>query len=312
MSSQQEGFLLGAYIEKQTQTITDNDKPSIRLEKIIKVNSAIPCPKTCYFYDGLGNVDKDKLKSFLGLQALKIVGWYKYKSSTSYSLTLREKIIHKRLADFFSVVPELFCYSLITVNNTNISTYTYKQTFIRYHDPIFQQIPMHIVNLNDSDHTYKSPQATSDTFNNLITSAKIDPQRNQGSQVISKIQAAVQARIHNIIEELSDKETQLFNLENEIRLLKQGKSRNNQSEKEAIAESSQSNNCDDDLIKFSPSPSVESSPETTRKSPRGRARLQQKDSNRNTISPNTETQRVTRSKTKPPMSYSQVAQGAKN
>lgn len=61
---------MGEVTEKETKTITDNDQEMVKLEKIIKVNCAIPSPHNGYFYDYTGKVNTEKIKSFLGKNIL--------------------------------------------------------------------------------------------------------------------------------------------------------------------------------------------------------------------------------------------------
>lgn len=71
--------MLGQLVETQKKSITDNDVPTVQLEKTIIVNSIIPCPNLCYFYNASGIIDGKKLSSFLGSDIDKVVGWYKFK-----------------------------------------------------------------------------------------------------------------------------------------------------------------------------------------------------------------------------------------
>lgn len=61
---------MGEVTEKETKTITDNDQEMVKVEKIIKVNCAIPCPHNGYFYDYTGRINTEKIKSFLGKNIL--------------------------------------------------------------------------------------------------------------------------------------------------------------------------------------------------------------------------------------------------
>ncbi|XP_018574508.1 BRISC complex subunit FAM175B-like [Anoplophora glabripennis] len=280
---QQEGFLLGEIVHKETKTITDNDQQQINISRTIKINSMMPCPQPHYFYNGLGKIDRDKIREFLGNQFTKVVAWYKYQRISSFKFTLKDKILHKQLQDFFNIPPELFtCCLLINEVSDNGSTHLYSQAFMRCNNTIYDKLPVHIPNLSEPNNTYKSSEPSSATFNKIINDLKIDRKNTQGLVVINKIQNALQKHIDTVIENLSEAEKYLHSLEEEIKqleIMQKLKKLNDQSSNDhdssIVSNSSQSSESSPYIRRNSKSrdpidSSEEGSPEFQRKPGRGR------------------------------------------
>ncbi|KAI4458728.1 abraxas family member [Holotrichia oblita] len=217
----QEGFLLGEIIEKKTNSITDNDEQVTKIDRIIKINSPIPCPKLGYFYDAAGQTDEKKIQTFLGstrTNRTKVIAWYKFKHTNAFKMTIREKIVHKQLSQYFVPdQPELFTCCLLTTNSSvSGSTHLYSQTFLRYIEPSYQMLPMHIVNLSDSNNSHKSIEPTSETFNSLVKSLRLDQKKMQGINVITQINEELQKRTEDVATQLAEAEKKYFELQEEV------------------------------------------------------------------------------------------------
>lgn len=222
----QEGFLLGEIIKKKTNSITDNDEQVTKIDIRIKVNSTIPCPKLAYFYDAAGRIDGKTINSFLGnlrKNQVKVIAWYKFKHSNAFKMTIREKIVHKQLSQFFAPThPELFTCCLLTTNSSlNGSTHLYSQTFLRYIEPTYQMLPMHIINLSDPNNLYKSVEPTSDTFNTLVKSLRIERRETQGINVITEINKDLQKHTEDVAMKLAEAEKKYADLQDEILMLQE-------------------------------------------------------------------------------------------
>ncbi|KAJ8928396.1 hypothetical protein NQ314_019061 [Rhamnusium bicolor] len=281
---QQEGFLLGEIVHKETKTITDNDQQQVNISRTIKINSIMPCPQPHYFYNEIGKIDSDKIKKFLGNQFNKVVAWYKYQRISSFKFTLRDKILHKQLRDLFEISPELFtCCLLINEASDNGSTHLYSQAFMRCNNNIYDKLPIHIPNLSEPNNTYKSSETASETFNKILNDLKIDKKNAQGLVVINKIQNALQKHIDSVVENLSEAEKYMHELEEEVQQLetmhkleklneqdvKEPETRPNENitQSDSSPEVPRKTNRTRDAIDSS---SQESSPEVQRKSGRGR------------------------------------------
>lgn len=55
----------------------------------------------------------NKIRSILGSQINKVVGWYRYSPATIPRPTFRERIIHGQLAEFFKIPLDLFIVCIL-------------------------------------------------------------------------------------------------------------------------------------------------------------------------------------------------------
>ncbi|KAF5273062.1 hypothetical protein FQR65_LT04804 [Abscondita terminalis] len=222
-NTNQEGFLLGNLITKETNQITDADHRVVNRQKIIKIRSVIPCPHQSYFYDAAGKIDKLKVQSLLGNQQDKVIGWYIFKrhNTTAPKLLLREKIIHKQLADFFQLSLSYFTSCLLTLKNSNNNaTFTFTQTFLRYHMCKYDILPLYITNLGVPNYKFECAEPMPNVLVNVIDKIKCTD-KLEGHLFIQKIQEGLQSHMKNLVEKSVEKEQQLFKLEQEIKQLEQ-------------------------------------------------------------------------------------------
>ncbi|KAK5649947.1 hypothetical protein RI129_000976 [Pyrocoelia pectoralis] len=219
--SNQEGFLLGEFISKETNHVTDAEHTVVNKQNIIKIKSVIPCPHQFYFYNAAGQLDISKLNRILGNQKEKVVGWYlfKHKQIAPPKLTLREKIIHKQIAKSLQLPLPLFTTCLLTLKTSNTNaTYSFSQTFLRYHMSNYDSLPLHVENLTLPNYSYKLPEPMPNVLTKVIKSIKTS---NPESHIfIQKIQEGLQCHMNYLLEESIDKEEQLFKLEEEIKHLR--------------------------------------------------------------------------------------------
>lgn len=237
----QEGFLLGDIVRKEVKSITDRDEGLVSRSTVVKISSVVPYPQGRPFYDHAGNVNRDRVMEFLGPQYKKVVAWYKYKRSSDFRFTFREKLIHKGLSKIFDVKPELFtCCLLLQDSTENKSTHTYRQQFLKYDSYDYDRVPFRIINLSESNNGYKNSEPASETFNRILRNLDIDIKRTQGSVVINKIHTALQKHMHSVVKELNDAEHRLFELESEIENLSVNKRFSKHSSEDSL---NKSNNC---------------------------------------------------------------------
>ncbi|XP_023014637.2 BRISC complex subunit FAM175B [Leptinotarsa decemlineata] len=264
---QQEGFLLGEIVHKETTTITDNDQRQLNISKTVKINSIMPCPHSHYFYNGAGKINGEKIIEFLGSQFKRVVAWYKYRGIVNTKFTLRDKIIHKQLIDFFSIPSETFSCCLLSNDVTsNAATHSYTQFFLRYNNGGFDKLPILIPNLSDSNTGYKNSEPASETFNKILRGLKIDKKTTQGLIAITKIQNALQKHIDVVVENLSESERYLFELEKEVKellILKKLHERNNSDSKRTNDESSFIKCLECPATNYIPLNSIDTTPETS-------------------------------------------------
>lgn len=230
---------MGELVKKETQTITDNEQRQVNVARILKINSCMPCPTPCYFYDGVGRVNIDKVKNFLGCLSPKLIAFYRYNygSSSCLSMTSREKLIHQQLAQFAEIPSEFFiCCLLASEKSDNGSTHSFTQNFLRCRNRLYEHLPVHIVNLSDPNNSYKSPEPMSESFTKLLKGLEINHQSSQGLATITKIETALQTHTNSIVTELAKAEKRLSQLEEEMTKLKENiKNRAPYKEKDLIS-----------------------------------------------------------------------------
>ncbi|XP_044757485.1 BRISC complex subunit FAM175B-like [Coccinella septempunctata] len=244
----QEGFLLGSICEHETHSITDNEQQQVHISRIITVNAALPCPVLGYFYDNIGKIDENKIKSFLGSQACKVIAWYRFSTIPIYKLTLRERSIHIQLANFFKIPQDLF--SVCILNKTFIDdniTHLFQQSFLRLKNHRFEPLPLHIMNLQDKKNSYKRYEYISPSFQALVDNVSISPRRVKGIVYITELQKSVQEHLQLLVRDLSEEEEKLFTLEQEVKkLLAEMREKENQFFSEELL--------DEEMEEDSPSP----------------------------------------------------------
>lgn len=115
---------------------------------------------------------------------------------------------------------EMFIFCRLTCqSNRSGSTDFYKQVFLRYNDPVFQELPIEIINVSDSNGSYKQSTPTSDTFKKILSSHNIKLNEMHGFQTISNIENAVQDHVEKLVVQLTKSEIKLISIENEVNRL---------------------------------------------------------------------------------------------
>ncbi|XP_066139387.1 BRISC complex subunit FAM175B-like [Euwallacea fornicatus] len=267
---EQRGFLLGEIVHKETTSITDNEQKQVNVLKIIKINSVIPCPSHNYF--PRGKVDKEKLQKFLGSAFSQVVAWYKYEESSTSRLTLKDRALHKQFQEIFDIPQDLFSVCFLTSGCTDtFSTYNYQQNFMRYGNGTFDKLNICIPNLSESNNTYKNSEPASDLFNKILFSLKMDIENTKGVVAVTEIENAVQSYMTKTVKELAKAEQTLFDLEQEIQVLKDNPSQENQEVHNDAQEDTINCNakgdaigCEEETIPEKKSPTIEKQPRRTR------------------------------------------------
>lgn len=219
--SNQEGLLLGEFISKETNHVTDAEHTVVNKQNIIKIKSVIPCPRQFYFYNAAGLLDITQFNSILGGQKDKVVGWYlfKQKQISPPKLTLREKIVHKQVAALLKIPLSTFTTCLLTMNSSNIkATYSFTQAFLRYHMGKYESVPVQVENLTLPKYSYKIPEPMPNILAKVIKG--INKDNLESHEFVQKIQEGLQCHMNGLLEELIDKEEQLFKIEEEVKNLR--------------------------------------------------------------------------------------------
>ncbi|XP_014673913.1 PREDICTED: BRISC complex subunit Abro1-like [Priapulus caudatus] len=175
----QEGFLLGEVNSCFTDTPQDGDCNIRKEEKIINVQSFLPCQRIGSFYDARGHILKNELGTLLKDCFKSVVGWYRFRRNSSMCVSLRERVIHADLLDLLpDVQPKTFVYALLTAStSSNHATHSADNSFMIYNGRSFSNLPVKVTNLGDtchSDYVTKSSNplnVKNSIYNQIVESA---------------------------------------------------------------------------------------------------------------------------------------------
>ncbi|KAK7793820.1 hypothetical protein R5R35_014323 [Gryllus longicercus] len=222
----QEGFLVGEIISHVTDTISDSQIRGEKTETIISVNSLMPIPSCLSFYNGVGKINEEKLKSFLKDKSKEVIGWYSFRRNSSLVPHLRDRLLHKELsAAVPHVSPEHFTMCLLNTSISNGgSTHVFNHKFLRYRHSKFEALPMQIHNLGETQPEYKivpSTTSLSESFNNIIASLKVSHESGSDAALVCHIQRALQEHLRRLINDVAQSEIRVAELEKEVDMLRQ-------------------------------------------------------------------------------------------
>ncbi|XP_060536130.1 BRISC complex subunit Abraxas 2-like isoform X2 [Cylas formicarius] len=220
----------------------------------------MPCPPGNQYFVR-GRVDKDKLKKFLGSNFSKVVAWYKFQPFSSFDFSLKDRAIHKQLRELFDIPYDLFSCCFLSIEcRDNLSSYTFSQSFIRCFNGYFDRLSLSIPNLSESNNSYKNSEPASPVFSKILSGLKVNIENVKGIVAVTEIENAVQKYINNTVLELAKAEKVLFELEEEVNMLKRGchlKINSNRGNAEHASQGSAKNDdCEEteDLITFAEDP----------------------------------------------------------
>ncbi|XP_046749647.1 BRISC complex subunit FAM175B-like isoform X2 [Diprion similis] len=228
------GFLLGEVVIYVTKNVTDSDRQVENIQTHVDINTILTYPSTNSLYNGIGHVDKEKLKSFIRDKSKHIVGWFRFRRNGSLAPTLQDKILHKELrSTLFNSDTRNHEYFTMCLLNTSVSnrggTHKFRHVFLRYKNCDFVPIPLRINNLGDdssrpdgSDYKptplHKSLSET-DAFTKIIKSLNLDVVRTPGTELVTCIQKATEEHLEHLIPKLSASDREVSQLENKVRQL---------------------------------------------------------------------------------------------
>lgn len=239
ISGNQMGFLLGAVVNRVTDTISDSQISDEKIETIINISSILPIPSSCRVMNGAGRIDREKLNAIVKAeknQQLKnqsqthdIVGWYSFKRNEVYQMSIRERVVHLQLTemakDFCQTsTPELFVLCLLSSNLMSKATHVFKHSFMCYlsEKNTFDLIPLQIQNLGMPQSTQYQNTACVSSREALLTEIfdRIGPQMQDRDHTMLQVQAELQIMLNQRVQQLSTSEDTRMQLENEVDSLK--------------------------------------------------------------------------------------------
>lgn len=113
--SDAEGFLYGSVRTHHVESITDSQSSGTREEKRLYVESFVCFSERFKFYDHYGRPHVERMNVLLREGVKRVVGWFSYRRNTSHRLSMREKVVHRRLTECFSdITSRDFLFGLVT------------------------------------------------------------------------------------------------------------------------------------------------------------------------------------------------------
>ncbi|XP_076301320.1 BRISC complex subunit FAM175B [Lasioglossum baleicum] len=228
----QMGFLLGENLEFVVKTYTDAENQIETVKRHNNIETVVTCPLPDLLHDSIGKVNKEKLKDFMRDKSKQVIGWFRFRRNTNLVLTMRDKMLHREFASYFSggngCAEEFFVTCLLSSSITSDKgTHKFRHVFLRRTKGMFEPVPLKIINLgNDltildgSDYKpapTKNLSNTPDVFSKLIESLSLDVTRTSGLESAIRIQKVAEQYLDKLIPQLCESDHEVAELERQIK-----------------------------------------------------------------------------------------------
>lgn len=229
------GFFLGDVLTFVTKKVTDSDRQIEHVRIHININTVVTCPSVDLLYDATGKLNKERLSDFVQDKSKQIVGWFRFRHNSSLMPTMRDRVLHKELASYFSSEStrkeELFVACILNTSISNMGgTHKFRHVFLRHKSGMFEAVPLRINNLGDdaSRHDgsdYKPIPVTnssdeSDVFNDLVQSLDLDILKASGVELVTAIQKKAEKHLNTLIPQVCESDREVANLEKQVHELR--------------------------------------------------------------------------------------------
>ncbi|XP_076241344.1 BRISC complex subunit FAM175B [Calliopsis andreniformis] len=236
--SDQMGFLLGETLEFVVKTYTDSDNQIETVKIHNNIETVVTCPLPEILHDSVGRINKEKLKDFIRDKGKQVIGWFRFRRNTGLVPTMRDKMLHKEFASYFSgsngSKEEFFVTCLLSSSTSSgKGTHKFKHVFLRRRRGTFEPVSLRINNLgNDSfrhDGSDYKPTPTKrstdvpDVFSRLIESLNLNLTRTSGVESAINIQKAAEGYLDRLIPELCQSDFEVAELEKQVKEFKLNK-----------------------------------------------------------------------------------------
>ncbi|OXU28333.1 hypothetical protein TSAR_012864 [Trichomalopsis sarcophagae] len=229
------GFLLGETLVYVSTKVTDSDNDVQHRKLHINIKNVVSYPLGEPFFNGLGQIKKDKLTALLGQKLKNVVGWYHFRQEFRLATSLRDKNIHNDLSTLVSSINPLMekesftlCLLSSSVNETG-GTHRFKHQLLRKQNKIFKPVPLKITNLGadatDPDGSdYKpTPRCFSndlDAFDIVYDSIKNELSNLSGVKAVTLIERAAENLLEKLSPQVSSSDKEVSELETRVALLR--------------------------------------------------------------------------------------------
>lgn len=183
--------------------MTDNTREEVKIKEVINITGVLPCDvPNAPFFHGDGELFKQKLEEILGPEKKNVVAWFKYKKyrKFGFKFSIREKVIHEQLTNYFQISPCLFtCCLLTTSQSSNKSVQIFSHAFVNMPEYNLKMVPMHIENLGDTCHVYQPNIKPSDAFMKVYKKLNKDQSDFQlGQDIHESLKSELEKSVGNL------------------------------------------------------------------------------------------------------------------
>ncbi|KAI4491577.1 hypothetical protein M0804_002969 [Polistes exclamans] len=227
----QMGFLLGEIVEYIVKKVTDSDNQVDTVKRRINIETVVTCSMPDILHDSTGRIDKEKLKDFLSHKSKQVIGWFRFRHNLCLVPTLRDKLLHKQFASYFSsshgYKEDFFVTCLLSSSVSNASgTHKFRHVLLRRRRGTFEPISLKISSLGDgkspldgSDYkltpTKKSVKEI-DTFTKIIQSLKLNLTQISSVESATLIEKEAEKYLNTLISKVCESDREVYELEKQI------------------------------------------------------------------------------------------------
>ncbi|KZS10028.1 Uncharacterized protein APZ42_025601 [Daphnia magna] len=197
-----EGFLLGTFVEKQVEIISDSSEHCVKQETIIRVSGVFPCSLTSKLFDSFEN---EMLIPQQGDSV--VVGWFCGRRNCLLKPSFRETALHTKLNEQFNLnSAQRFVFVLVqdAINQSSI-TREFQAKFFQFDNIRRKWVPLigSILNWNqEASLSKKSPYRSLPTLEPGLLSLFEEQHKNKGLTDEKLIEAVFKSAHNYLIESL--------------------------------------------------------------------------------------------------------------
>ncbi|XP_071448050.1 BRISC complex subunit Abraxas 2-like isoform X2 [Hetaerina americana] len=224
-TSNQEGFLLGEVVSKETNTISDFQINGKETATLISVHSVMPVPHKFAFYNNTGKVNEKKLKDIVKDKSKDIVGWFRFRRNTTLVPHLTDKVIHQQLSEILTTdKKDVFTMCILSASkSSNESTHRFNHIFYIHKYSEFEAIPLSVENLGDTSISgYKlvsNTSCSSESFQSIVSGLAVSQEFSEAHLVLN-MQILIKMHLQKLVQDLANSEAKVSTLQKEVDLLK--------------------------------------------------------------------------------------------
>ncbi|XP_006885321.1 PREDICTED: BRCA1-A complex subunit Abraxas [Elephantulus edwardii] len=226
--SDTEGFLLGEVKGEAKNSITDSQMDDVEVIYTIDIQKYIPCYRLFRFYNSLGEINEQALKTVLSNVKKDVVGWYKFRRHSDQIMTYRERLLHNNLLKYLSNKELVFLLLTPSITTESCSTHRLEHALHKPQEGLFHRIPLVVANLGMSEQLgYKtvSSSCLSTGFSRAVKTHSSEFFKEDGSlkevHKINEMYGTLQQELKNVCKKVEHSERAVEKLLEDVHRLKQ-------------------------------------------------------------------------------------------